>query len=78
MNGEVITAADRDTLNIALNEATWIGIVVDTIEQDLALLMSVLSLPIDGPVAAESPTVITLQDVSRIAVSFEKRPVGRH
>lgn len=66
----MIAPADRDALNIALNEATWIGVTTDALKHKVAVLMDVLSLPVDGPMAAESPIIITLHGVCRIAVSL--------
>ncbi len=67
-----ISEEDRDGLNIALNEATWIGISVDTTARRARLLLDVLSLPQDGPAPPECPVVLTLDRVSRIAASLRK------
>lgn len=65
-----VGGGERDGLNVALNEATWAGIGVDAAGRRARLLFDVLSLPADGAVAASRPVAVTVNRVSRIAVSL--------
>jgi hypothetical protein len=67
---QMIAAQDVAGLNTALNEATWIGLTVDAAARRADLLLDVLSLPPEGPAAAENLVVLSLGQVSRIAASL--------
>jgi len=67
---EPVGDTDRDGLNVALNEATWFGLNLDVQARRASLLLSVLSLPADGPAPANTPVIVTLEGVSRIAASL--------
>jgi hypothetical protein len=62
-----ISEDERDRLNVALNEATWAAISVDTTARGVRLLLDVLSLPADDVTAADSRVVVTVNQVSRVA-----------
>jgi hypothetical protein len=66
----MITARDVAGLNTALNEATWTGLTVDATARRADLLLDVLSLPPRGPATPENLVVLSLGQVSRIAVSL--------
>lgn len=59
MSRAAISDEVRDGLNIALNEAAWVGISVDVEARQARLLLDALSLPLAGPVPPVSPAVIT-------------------
>lgn len=65
-----ISEDERDGLNVALNEATWLAISVDTAARQASLLLDVLSLPPEGVTIARSRMVIAVNQVSRIAASL--------
>jgi hypothetical protein len=61
----------REGLNVALNEATWAAISMDTTARHARLLLHVLSLPPDDvTTAGSSGVVVALNRVSRIAASL--------
>jgi hypothetical protein len=70
MTWAAIGSEERDGLNVALNEATWIGIRVDAETRRAAVLLDVLSLPVEGPAPVSAPVVVAVDRVSRIAASL--------
>ncbi len=70
MTWETIGSEERDGLNVALNEARWLGIRVDVETHRTALLLDVLALPSEGPAPANAPVVVAVNRVTRIAASL--------
>jgi hypothetical protein len=56
-------------LNTACNEAQWIGLDINHDPAWAAITLSVLSLPEEGPVAADSRVVIVFEPLIRIVAS---------
>jgi hypothetical protein len=65
-----LTADQRDGLNVALNEAAWLGIDIDTDGMRVAVLLDVLTLPAEGPAPDDTNVALLLDGVSRIAASL--------
>lgn len=66
----VIGEDEREGLNVALNEATWVGISVDAAARRAHVLLEVLSLPAEDEASVVSHVVLTVNQVSRIAASL--------
>ncbi|MFD7843435.1 hypothetical protein ACFV4K_10940 [Nocardia sp. NPDC059764] len=60
-------------LNLALSEATCLGIDVDPAAATLRLELDVLTLPADGPPPADCDIYLNLLGVSRIAASLRRQ-----
>jgi hypothetical protein len=60
----------RHGLNIALNEATWLGVDVDRAGARAAVHLEVLTLPAEGPALEDAGATLILTGVSRIAASL--------
>jgi hypothetical protein len=61
---------ERDGLNVALNEATWAAISVDTTVRQARLLLDVLSFPAGGGTTGDSRVVVAVNQVGRVAASL--------
>ena len=59
-------------LNVALNEATWLGLSVDTEGARAAATLAVLSLPESGPAPEDRRVQLLMQPVGRIAASYRQ------
>ena len=60
---------DVEGLNVALNEATWLGLSVDVERAAAAATLAVLALPESGP-AADDRRVQLLVHLGRVAASY--------
>ncbi|MFF5229529.1 hypothetical protein [Dactylosporangium sp. NPDC000521] len=65
-----LTNDQRDGLNIALNEAAWLGIDVDAGAARATMLVEVLTLPPVGPAPDDTTRLLHLSGVSRVAASL--------
>jgi hypothetical protein len=59
-------------LNIALNEATWLGLSIDADGLRAAATFAVLTLPEDGPVPEDRRAQILMQPLGRVAASYRQ------
>ncbi|MVU79786.1 hypothetical protein GPX89_21395 [Nocardia sp. ET3-3] len=69
----LLDGLDIKGLNLALSEATCLGIDVDTENATLRLELDVLTLPEDGPPPADCDIYLTLTGVSRVACSLRRQ-----
>ncbi|MEU6787743.1 hypothetical protein ABZ912_51865 [Nonomuraea angiospora] len=65
-----LTTEQVDGLNVALNEAAWLGIDVDVASMRATVLFDVLALPAEGPASDETNIALLLDGVSRVAASL--------
>ncbi|MEV6037941.1 hypothetical protein AB0L65_42800 [Nonomuraea sp. NPDC052116] len=65
-----LTTEQVEGLNVALNEAAWLGIDVDVESMRATVLLDVLTLPAEGPAPDETKIVLLLDGVSRVAASL--------
>ncbi|GAB2525122.1 hypothetical protein [Nocardia heshunensis] len=69
----LLDGLDIKGLNLALSEATCLGIDVDTAAGTLRLELDVLTLPEDGPPPEYCDIYLTLTGVSRVAASLRRQ-----
>ncbi|MFE3191599.1 hypothetical protein ACFXHA_21495 [Nocardia sp. NPDC059240] len=69
----LLDGLDIKGLNLALSEATCLGIDVDTAAGTLRLELDVLTLPEDGPPPEDCDIYLTLTGVSRVAASLRRQ-----
>ena len=67
-----LTTEQVDGLNVALNEAAWLGIDIDCEGMRATVLLDVLTLPAEGPASDETNVALLLDGVSRVAASLRK------
>lgn len=67
-----LTADQRDGLNVALNEAAWLGIDIDAEGTRVEVLLSVLTLPAESSAPDDTNVVLRLDGVGRVAASLRK------
>ncbi|MEV6967768.1 hypothetical protein AB0M47_21935 [Hamadaea sp. NPDC051192] len=65
-----LTDDQRDGLNRALNEATWLGLTVDADAGRVTTTFDVLTLPEVGPSPEHALATLVLDGVSRVAASL--------
>jgi hypothetical protein len=65
-----LSEEQRHGLNVALNEATWLGIDVDQTGDRAAVFVEALTLPAEGPAPQDTAAALVLTGVSRIAASL--------
>lgn len=65
-----LSEEQRHGLNVALNEATWLGIDVDQTGDRAAVFVEALTLPAEGPAPEDTAAALVLTGVSRIAASL--------
>jgi hypothetical protein len=66
----LLDGMDTAGLNIALSEATCLGLAVDTEAATLSLDLEVLTLPADGPAPQDYQVKLTFTGLGRVAASL--------
>lgn len=69
-NSLMLTADEKRGIDMALNEATLVGVEVDPLTRVAGLTFSVLSLPASGPPPSDTRVQILLGTVGRVAASL--------
>jgi hypothetical protein len=68
-----LTADQVGALNVALNEATLVGVEMDAAHRRFGVTLAVLSLPEDGGPPPDDPRIkLVLEPVGRLAVSWRQ------
>jgi hypothetical protein len=65
-----LTPERVEALNVALNEATLVGVEIDAEQRLAAITLSVLALPPDGPAPRDSRVQLVLAPIGRVAASL--------
>jgi hypothetical protein len=65
-----LTGEQRDGLNVALNEAAWLGIDIDVPAARVTVTLEVLTVPVSGPAPLDTVRLLVLSGVSRVAASL--------
>lgn len=66
----LLTESQIDGLNVACNEATWVGLEVNQNQSWVGITLAVLSLPVDGPPPEDPRVKLILQPLSRLCASY--------
>lgn len=65
-----LTEEQISGLNVACNEATWVGLQINQEQSWVGVTLAVLSLPVEGP-APEDPRIqLILQPLIRVCASY--------